>query len=221
MECLGLNVKIKNSRLEKVWNFYYYKNIMMKEEEIKNQNKEKNIENEDVLDDVEFIDSTEDGEPLPSKDIVKRLREENKKLRNERDEYLTGWQRAKADYVNLQKEHGDSHIRSSILTKEKFMNDLLPALDSFDMAFSNKENWEKVDKNWRMGVEYIYTQFMKGLEDAGVEKIDRVGIPFDPSIHESIEIIDTKDKKSDHNIAKIVHRIIRPAKVNIFEFKTE
>lgn len=187
-----------------------------------------NSEINEIEDDVSFVDSTEDGEALPTKDIVKKLKEELKVCRKEKEEYLTGWQRAKADYINLQRDHGESHTRSSVITKEKFMNNILPALDSFDIAFTNKENWEKVDKNWRIGVEYIYTQLIKGLEDAGVEKIDKVDIVFDPSIHESIEIIETDDENKDHKIERIVqtgykigHKIIRPAKVNIYEFKKE
>ena len=51
-----------------------------------------------------------------------------------------------------------------------FVEDLLPTLDSFDMAFANKEAWEKVDANWRAGVEYIYQQLVRTVEDYGVKK---------------------------------------------------
>lgn len=178
------------------------------------------------FEDITFVESTEDGEELPHKDVAKKLREEIKKLQKEKEEYLTGWQRAKADYINLQKDYGESHTRSSVITKEKFMNNILPALDSFDMAFANKESWENVDKNWRIGVEYIYTQLVKGLEDAGVEKIDKIDVLFNPSIHESIEVIQTDDESKDHKVEKIIqtgykigHRIIRPAKVTIYKYK--
>lgn len=176
--------------------------------------------------DITFVESTEDGESLPTKDVVKKLREEIKKLRKEKEEYLTGWQRAKADYINLQKEHSDYYTKSSTLTKEKFARNLLPALDSFDMAFANKESWEKVDKNWRIGVEYIYSQFINGLMESGIEKIDQVGVKFDPMLHHSIEVVTTDDDTKDHTIEKIIHvgykigdRIISPARVNIYEFK--
>ena len=196
----------------------------MNEEDVINEDLREGIDSE--IDDVTFVESTEDGDALPSKDIVKKLQEELKVCRKEKEEYLTGWQRAKADYVNLQKELESHHHSSSLLVKEKFVRNLLPALDSFDMAFTNKEAWENVDKNWRMGVEYIYQQLITGLLDSGVEKIDQVGIVFDPLIHESIETIETNDKEKDHTIEKIIqvgykikHRIIRPARVNIFEYK--
>ena len=65
----------------------------------------KNVSSEE-FEDFDIVESTEDGEALPVKDITKKLREDIKKLQKEKEEYLTGWQRAKADYVNLQKELG-------------------------------------------------------------------------------------------------------------------
>ena len=202
----------------------------MNEEDIINEDLKRETEqnNQEDFDDVSFVESTEDGEALPSKDIVKKIREDLKICRKEKEEYLTGWQRAKADYVNLQKDLEGAHHSNSIIVKEKFVRNLLPALDSFDMAFTNKEAWEKVDTNWRMGVEYIYQQLITGLLDSGVEKIDQVGVIFDPLIHESVESIETDDKDKDHTIEKVIlvgykikHRIIRPARVNIFEYKNK
>ncbi len=179
------------------------------------------------FEDVTFVDSTEDGDALPTKDVVKKLREDLKKTRAEKDEYLIGWQRAKADYVNLQKELEQVRLSNSTLAKEKMAKNLLPVLDSFDMAFANKEAWEKVDANWRTGVEYIFAQFMTGLSDSGIEKIDTVGVPFDPNLHQSIESVPTDDQSKDHTIEKVLQagykigeRIIRPARVNIYEFKS-
>ncbi len=172
------------------------------------------------------VDSTEDGDALPTKDIVGKLREDLKQARSDKEEYLTGWQRAKADYVNLQKELDQVRANTSLVTKEKIVESLLPAIDSFDMAMANKETWESVDKNWRTGVEYIYQQIIGGLSDVGVEIIDKIGIVFDPNLHQSIESVSTLDASKDHTIEKIVQagykigdRVIRPARVNIYEHK--
>lgn len=187
---------------------------------------EEDIKNEDNFEDLTFVESTEDGEALPTKDVVKKLREDLKTIRKEKEEYLTGWQRAKADYVNLQKEMDQVRANTSLLTKEKIVESLLPSIDSFDMAMANKEAWEKVDQGWRTGVEYIYQQIISGLSDVGVEIIDKTGIKFDPNLHQSIESIGTDDESKDHTIEKIIQagykigeRVIRPARVNIFEYK--
>ncbi len=182
--------------------------------------------NQKIEPDMTYVESTEDGDTLPTKDITKKLREELKVCRQEKEEYLTGWQRAKADYVNLQKELDISRLNISVIAREKMMRNLMPSLDSFDMAFTNKDAWEKVDKNWRMGVEYIYSQLMSGLSDSGVEKIDKIGVPFDPNLHQSISIVPTEKEEQDHMIESIIQvgykigdRVVRPARVNIYEFK--
>jgi len=193
---------------------------MKKEEEEKKE--------EEIIDDITIVESTEDGLELPDKDKNKKLREDVKRLQKEKDEYLLGWQRAKADYINLQRELEAVRLNSSLITKEKVVENILPALDSFEMAFSNQDFWQKVDKNWRQGIESIYDQIISGLNKSDIEKIDQVDILFDPNIHQSIEKIKTDDKGKDHFVESILqvgykvgNRTIRPAKVRIFEFENK
>ncbi len=197
----------------------------MKDEDIQ-QDTELYESKEADFQDLEFVESTEDGEVLPTKDVAKRLREEIKTLRKEKEEYLTGWQRAKADYVNLQKELDLARINISIISKEKMVEKLLPALDSFEMAFLNKEHWEKIDKDWQNGITSIYQQLILGLSNAGIEKINEANVAFDTNIHQSINIVDTSDESKDHTVEKVLQvgyrigeRVIRPAKVSIYEYK--
>lgn len=192
-----------------------------------NNEEEKNQEiKEDNFDDVEFVASTEDGEALPDKDTVKKLREDLKTCRKEKEEYLTGWQRAKADYINLQKELNLARVNTEILAKEKMVEKLLPAFDSFEMAFANKDHWEKLDKEWQDGIKSIHKQFLSGLASFGIDEISELAVPFDPSIHESISVVETDDEKKNHLIEKVFQvgykigdRVIRPAKVAIYEYK--
>lgn len=181
-----------------------------------------NIE-EELVDDVTFVDSTEDGDELPTKDIVKKLREEIKTLRKEKEEYLTGWQRSKADYANAQKDTENKLKELRGFITAGLIEDLLPALDAFDMAISNKEVWEKVDSNWRNGMEYVYQQFHRTIESYGLSKIDSVNVPFDHNIHEAIENVDTEDTEKDHTIAQVIQsgykmgdKVVRPARVKVY-----
>jgi molecular chaperone GrpE len=183
---------------------------------------------EEIIDDISIVESTEDGLELPDKDKNKKLREEIKRLQKEKNEYLSGWQRAKADYINLQRELEAVRLNSSLITKEKVVENILPALDSFEMAFSNQDFWQRVDKSWRQGIESIYDQIISGLNKSDIEKIDQVDILFDPNIHQSIEKIKTDDKGKDHFVESILqvgykvgNRTIRPAKVRIFEFENK
>jgi molecular chaperone GrpE len=99
-------------------------------------------------------------------------------------------------------------------------------MDSFNMAFANREAWEKVDPSWRKGVEYIYSQMNSLFEEYGVRAIGVVGETFDPNIHESIELVTTDKKEDDHKVAMVIQkgyklgeRVMRPARVNVFEYK--
>jgi len=63
------------------------------------------------------------------------------------------------------------------------------------------------------------------LNNSGIEKIDEINIAFDPNIHQSISITETNEELKDHTIEKVLQvgykigdRVIRPAKVTIFEF---
>ena len=108
-------------------------------------------ENEVVLD-PEFVESHEDGDELVGTDQIKKLKEKIKELEKEKTEYLDGWQRARADYANLQKTTDEDKKRFREHFAARFVEDLLPVMDSFAMAMSNKEAWEKVDQTWRTGV---------------------------------------------------------------------
>jgi molecular chaperone GrpE len=178
------------------------------------------------LDDIEFEELDWVGDEKKDKQKLKDLRAELKASQKESREHLTALQRARADYVNLKKELDEVRDITKKKTTEKVLADFLPTLDSFDMAMGNAAAWEAVDKNWRVGVEYIYSQLKTALENNGVIAIDQVGADFDPNIHEPIETKETDDASLDHKIEKIIQKgykmgekTIRPARVVVWKVK--
>jgi len=174
---------------------------------------------DEEIEDVEFVE--EDGEGN-TKDPVKSLRERLVKAVSEKQEYLNSWQRERADFLNFKKDEGERLTRNAEAVRERFVEDLLPVLDAYDMAFSNKEAWEKVEKNWRMGVEYIHQQLLKVLENYNVTQMElSVGDKFDHNLHESIETV--KGEGEEDTIAFMVQsgymlgkKVLRPARVKVF-----
>ncbi len=179
------------------------------------------------IDDSEVLEYefNEDGEE-DLKKTLKKFRTDLKASQKEKAEYLTGWQKERADFANYRKEEMERSKSTASYAQERVILDLLPALDSYDLAFSNKEAWEKVDKNWRQGVEYIHQQILKALGEYGVMPIEaKIGDAFDHNLHQSIETIATEDKNKDQTIAQVTQtgykidgRVIRPARVNIHEY---
>jgi molecular chaperone GrpE len=157
---------------------------------------------------------------------LEQLKKDLEKTASERDEYLAGWQRAKADFVNYKKQSEAQMKDFRLMANEGLIEELLPVLSSFEMAFSNKEAWEKADKNWRMGVEHIYNQIKGVLDQNGLKEINPIGQIFDANIHEAISYEKVEDKKNDHTILTVIERgyklgdkLIRPAKVIVAEAK--
>ncbi len=159
-------------------------------------------------------------------ETVKKLREKLKKAEAEKTEYLTGWQRAKADLINARKRDEADRAEFVKFANERLIESIIPVMESFDMAMGNKEAWEKADKNWRVGVEYIYGQLKKALSDAGLEEINPLGKPFDHARDEAAEYIPAESEKDHHKVLAVVQKgytlngkNLRPPKVKVGEFK--
>ncbi|MCK9351893.1 MAG: nucleotide exchange factor GrpE [Candidatus Paceibacterota bacterium] len=183
--------------------------------------KKNNLNGDEESDDVVF-EPEEDGDDDAPLAKIKKLREELKNARKERDEYLTGWQRAKADFINARKEEERSRMEFVKSANKELVLDILTTLDGFDMAFANKEAWEKVDANWRKGVEYLYSQLLGTLEQNGLQQLNPVGATFDPNIHTSVESIPVEKPEDEHKILEVVQKgytlngsLIRSPKVKV------
>ena len=179
-------------------------------------------ENEAEVLEFEFNDDGEED----LKKTLKKLRSSLKQATKEKEEYLTGWQKERAEFANYRKQEDERRMHFSESVRERILTRFLSVIDSFNMAFANKEAWEKVDENWRQGVEHIYTQMNTIFEEYGVKAIGEVGEIFDPNIHQSIDLIETDKKELDHKVAnvnqkgyKLGERVIRPARVNVYEYK--
>ncbi|MBI4691886.1 MAG: nucleotide exchange factor GrpE [Candidatus Terrybacteria bacterium] len=165
----------------------------------------------------------EEGEGLEDK--VKKLREKLKKCESERQEYLAGWQRAKADFINARKEEEESRKDFIKFCEKNLILETLNILDSFDRLFTDKDNFGKIDKNLQIGVENIYIQLMDILKKRGVETLKSEGIKFNPEEHESIIKKEVDKQEEDGIIIDEIRKgykmngvVIRPAQVKIGKY---
>tara|TARA_B100000745_G_scaffold298478_1_gene247217 strand:- start:641 stop:1159 length:519 start_codon:yes stop_codon:yes gene_type:complete len=151
--------------------------------------------------------------------LVKKLRAKLKKCEQEKKEYLDGWQRLKADTVNAQKNQKQGFEVSQKRILQNFVQELLPALDSFDIA-TQGDAWEKVDLVWRQGIEYVHAQLLTSLEKSGVEHYGVAGDTFDPTLHEAVEHAEGGESNSITRVErrgyKMGDTVIRPAQVVVY-----
>jgi len=192
-----------------------------KQESIKTRDDSAESNEAEVLE-FEF---NEDGEE-DLKKTLKKFRADLKACQKEKEEYLAGWQKERAEFANYRKQEDDRKAIYSLAIRERILTRFLSVIDSFNMAFANKEAWEKVDDSWRKGVEYIYSQMNGIFEEYGVRAIGELGESFDPNIHQSIDVVETNKKELEHTVSNVIQkgyklgeRVIRPARVNVYEYK--
>ena len=198
---------------------------MSKKEKKVNIDEEIIIENNESDIDIEFEETEHEG--VSQKDKLKKLRDQLKEAKAQSQEYLTGWQTERASFANYKSEEEKKRSERISGVKLNLISDFFPVLDSFDMAFSNKEAWEKVDPAWRTGVEYIHTQFMNTLANYNISLIDKKGVDFDPMIHEPIEHIEVNAESENDTIIGIIQKgymsgdvVLRPAKVKVGKYES-
>lgn len=140
---------------------------------------------------------------------LKRLREKLKKAVEEKQEYLEGWQRARADFANYKREEASIHGDKEERIKANFIEELLPALDALELSLKHHPD----DTNLQM----IERQFLDSLKRLGVDRFGTKGDEFNPHEHEALamngdEHIIQSVERSGYKIDK---KIIRPAQVII------
>lgn len=153
-------------------------------------------------------------------DIKKKLEECEK----QKEEYLAGWQRSRADLLNYKREEME---RISGLFKygaEEMILKILLILDNFEIIENKLPEVLKKDENIK-GILQIKNQLLDFLKSYGVEEIKSVGEKFDPNLHEVVEEVaenGSPQAKESGVIAdevqkgyKINGRLLRPAKVKI------
>jgi molecular chaperone GrpE len=104
-------------------------------------------------------------------------------LTEERDALKGMAQRVQADFENYRKRMLREQTDAITRANEGLIEQLLPVLDSFELALSQLGD---ADENVRKGVELVYAELLAALEKAGLERIAATGVPFDPNVHEAV-----------------------------------
>src|SRR3989344_5872505 len=136
-------------------------------------------------DDIEIISAQDDdieaeevGDEESFKDRLKKIKEELKICKKEKEEYLAGWQRAKADFINYKKDEEKQREEFAKFAAKNLLYDCLGVLDSVDMALNHSGG---------QGIKEIKNQFLEILRKNGIVEINaEKGVKFNPEGHESI-----------------------------------
>jgi len=151
-----------------------------------------------------------------SRDISREL-EECQKLK---DEYLAGWQRERADFLNYKKEELERIGEILKYADVGLVLNILPILDNFEIAEKKIPEDLKNDENVK-GILQLKNQILDFLKNQGVEEIKSIGEKFDPNLQEVVEEVKIEGKESGIIIEeiqkgyKINGKVLRPARVRV------
>ena len=121
--------------------------------------------------------------PPPTPEELKELRQQAAKA----EEYYDRLQRQVAEADNLRKRLAKEKQDAIRYANEALIEELLPTMDSFEMAISAaRDSDDNSIDSLKTGIEMVYTQLKRILEEIGVTEIDAIGQAFDPSEHEAM-----------------------------------
>ena len=173
--------------------------------EVEDSNLESNLEDSSDVDSSLDSNNTESSEIDNLKAKVKELEER----------YL----RTHADFENVKKRLEREKSQALEYANEKILKDILPVIDTLDMALESAKSLENGGKIAE-GLKHTLDNLHKALSKHGVERIESHD-EFDPNIHNAVMNVANPDKE-DNAIAQVLQngykykdRILRPAMVSI------
>ena len=163
---------------------------------------------------------SEEVEPQAGLEDIDTLKTQLEEAQAKADEYLDGWQRARAEFANYKKRVDRDQTLVYQNATGNVIRRFLEILDDLERALKNRPTTGK-GAEWADGIELIYRKFIAALEAEGVKVMDAQGQPFDPNHHEAISHEDC-DTVESGKIIEVVKQgymmgdhVLRPATVRV------
>lgn len=163
------------------------------------------------------------GAPEPAEETPETIED----LRAQLEEAQAGYARARADYANLERRSQEQRLEVGRAALADAVRGFLPVLDDLQRAIEAAEGGSggastgegnADEAAWLEGVRLVAQKFKTVLEQHGVEEIDALGQPFDPTRHEAVGAAPGPEGQVVHLLQRgymLRDRVIRPAMVMV------
>jgi molecular chaperone GrpE len=160
------------------------------------------------------------AEDLESVVAPQPIQSELENLQAQADEYLDGWQRARAEFANYkrrtEREQAEARDRIAGSTLVRFLG----VMDDLERALKDRPS-DGDAASWSEGIELIYRKLSALVIAEGVEEILAEGMSFDPVLHEALSH-EESDGHGEGQVIEVVQRgyrmgdrVLRPALVRV------
>jgi molecular chaperone GrpE len=170
---------------------------------------------------AEVSDGPEVEAPVAISQVeFENLRTELEETRSKANEYLDGWQRARAEFANYKKRVDRDQAQAYQVATGNVVRRYLEVLDDLERALKNRPQ-KGEGAVWAEGIELIYRKLQNMLENEGVKPMEIENDFFDPNLHEAVVSEDNSEYESGQIIDVIRQgyvmgdRVLRPAMVRV------
>ncbi len=148
------------------------------------------------------------------------LQEQLSAAQSQAQEYLDGWQRARAEFANYKRRVERDREQMQQDAVARVVLRYLPVVDDLERALQNRPQ-EGEGAAWAEGIELVYRKLLAALEADGVKRMEVLGEHFDPNLHEAV-IQEASDEHESGQIIEVLQpgywigeRVLRPALVKV------
>lgn len=160
---------------------------------------------------------------------VDELQQQAETLAGEKQDVFEQLQRISADYANFQKRSPKQIADSVAYEKKAILRSLLPSLDNLEHALTHAASVgggaESLD-NIIKGIQLVFDHMLDALKSHGVQRIEALGQPFNPNLHEAMMQRSEPDK-ADNIVLEVYQagylmgeQVLRPSKVIVNKLET-
>ena len=127
--------------------------------------------------------------------------------------------RLSAEISNIQKRNAKERQDAAKYRSQSLAQNLLNVIDNLERAIASPSESEEA-QNLKKGVEMVYESFLYALKEEGIEEIDALDQPFDPTLHHAVQTVPVEEGQEADKVVqvfqkgyKLKDRVLRPAMV--------
>lgn len=127
--------------------------------------------------------------------------------------------RLSAEISNIQKRNAKERQDAAKYRSQSLAQNLLNVIDNLERAIASPSESEEA-QNLKKGVEMVYEGFLYALKEEGIEEIEALNQPFDPTLHHAVQTVPVEEGQEADRVVqvyqkgyKLKDRVLRPAMV--------
>ena len=127
--------------------------------------------------------------------------------------------RLSAEISNIQKRNAKERQDAAKYRSQSLAQNLLNVIDNLERAIASKSESEDA-QNLKKGIEMVYESFLYALKEEGIEEINALDQPFDPTLHHAVQTVPVEEGQEADKVVqvfqkgyKLKDRVLRPAMV--------